>query len=132
MSILKNRSKGSVLTLVAASFTLVGLIAYAIALVDACTTTNELIPAVVISGIVAVAFSIVVLIKPEFSFVKAIIPIACSLSFMSIAYSVVFYIVSISAKLAAYLSPAKVVALVLLGLAMVCSCVVSFMKDTKA
>lgn len=131
MSIFKDKSKGFYLALTAACLAIVGLIAYLIGIADAGSTANELIPYVVAPICVAVLIEAACAFLPKLAGLRAIVPAAYCLAFAAIAYSVVFYIVNVSAKMHAYLSPAKVVGLIAVGAAMLLGCVSAFMKDTK-
>ena len=127
---LKNRILSWKLLLISVLFAVLGLIAYCLALADAGKSANDLIVLVVVSLLAGVAIAVLTLFVPNLSPLKSLVPIAYNLSFLGIAYSVVFYVVTVSAKLNAYLSPAKVAALVLLLLAVILSFIASFMRDS--
>lgn len=127
---LKNRSRGWKFLCLSALLALLGLIAYAISLANAGKSENDLVTLVVVSLLVGVVTATLTLLVPELSPLKTLVPIAYNLSFLGIGYSVVFYVVTVSAKLNAYLSPAKVVALVLLLIAVLLSCLAAFMRDS--
>ena len=127
---LKNRILGWKLLLLSVLLAVLGLIAYCLALADAGKSANDLVVLIVVSLLAGVVIAVLTLFVPNLSPLKSLVPISYNLSFLGIAYSVVFYVVTVSAKLNAYLSPAKVVALVLLLLAVFLSCIASFMRDT--
>lgn len=127
---LKNRILSWKLLLISVLLAVLGLIAYCLALADAGKSANDLIVLVVVSLLAGVAIAVLTLFVPNLSPLKSLVPIAYNLSFLGIAYSVVFYVVTVSAKLNAYLSPAKVAALVLLLLAVILSFIASFMRDS--
>ena len=131
MSIFKNRSKGFAIACTAACLAVVGLIAYFIGIADANSTTNELISYVVIGVCAAVAIEVLCAFLPRLAGLRALVPVGYAFAFMSIAYSIVFYVVNVSAKMYAYLSQWKVVSIVCIGVAMILGAISAFMSDTR-
>ena len=131
MRLLKSRTVGFYLGFSGTCLALMGVVAYIIALADAGTTANELVAVVIASALAGALIEGAAILRPQLRGLRAIVPMAYSLSFAGLAYNLVFYIIAVSSKLAAYLSPAKVAAAALMGVAALCACVSVFMREYK-